>query len=421
MKPGFFLPLILVLTALLPSAGLGSDAPLGLASCESLYRAIPPAPAAPLAALRQTFPQIADPINLAARTGHPNASVPENKAGVEWLKSTLSGLKDNPDFRFKDRTSEFLFRRKRDQRIEQLLERLKVIESRGYPQSETIDVADEILEFMDRLDPELNMDLFLKHLESLPGLKGGKIDLPEATTRQIRDLAHRNYAEKVIDGEVRRRNRIAADEALIAALSAKLKELGSPINVREQLRKFEYGNAFQYDRDVDSYIVTNGLKIPAVQSNRVILLAPGEIPIRALAEAVLFNIEPAGLSSRHLLADGTVMDRNRFFAHDFNHMRLTRHDPLSGQLTTKSKEEKLGILRSIDAIEEPTRRVAAEYALMIALREHPSKLMDSDSANFGRKIALEIRSLGGPELSQDEAQWLARWWVEHLPSSIRNP
>lgn len=381
-------------------------------------------------ALRREIPGIDDPVSFAeevrrrrAEWGrlHPqeahNCPMPEMKTGVDWLKRTLTELRTDPYYRYRDATHHFLSRNTRERRVAQLLRKIRDLETRGYPETDSISVADEVTDFLRGLDrDDLDAKDFLEHLEKSSGLR---IDFSKEELARLQESRLKNYSRKAI-GEERLQNRRNYEEELIRALETKLAGRDPKVNVRAELRKFQ--DRWGLSQDPEDNIVKQSLGRRALNSSKVLILTPDEISVRALAEAVLFEIEPIGLVSRPIRADGGVMSPSRFLQHDFNHMNGTLSDPLSKRLVMLPPEEKLRILRDIDGIVDARRRDLAEKALLVALREFPtgSIFAEGSAADQSRRLAGKFKLILDTELSSEEVGWLLEWWKTHLPLSPGN-
>lgn len=382
-----------------------------------------------LLALKKAMPAIEDPENFAAqfrarraawRVEHPNDAanfpVPQHASAIEELKSLLPLLAKDPDYGYRDATSFLLTKNAREKATRALLARIESVEARGYPNHDTIKLADDILDFLRRVDPRPKLPNGLAY--DIKQKLGIKIVLPDEVEKA---LARQFELLRADFSEARPANLKEYENAMIAAFQKQSDVMKIKINVRGFLRRQSSDAGFA--QKIESNIVRSSLGNGAMVRGPVIL-SVGDMSTRALIEAVIFEIEPAGIITRKIRAEHTLMGVSRYFNHDFNHMAITRKDPVSQQLIGRTADEKHALFASIDSIADGKQREIAENLVMLALRDGPSggmwtnlfsKPHEKLNATELRTLAGNFEHLSGIKISDDEAKWINDWWRAHLP------
>ena len=381
----------------------------------------------PLAALKKAMPTVSKPEEFAKNfrsreakwaRAHPkdpqNFPVPEHRGAMNELKELLQTTSQFSNYRYRDSTSMLLTKTNREKVAANLLKRISNIESREYPHLDTIALADDILVYLQRIDPTPQSPYgFAGILTDSVGLK------VELSSSEIASLQLR-YDELRLDVTKQRAEKLKSyEEALIAAFQKRLDQLQAKGSAREILRRYSFKHGFTQRPENNN---VNFAPLKAAMKQGPVILAAGDMPTRALIEAVLFEIEPAGIIKTKIRAENTIMSVSRYFNHDVNHMSLTRTDPLSQSLVQLPAESKHALLASIDSLKTQSEREIAEHLVMVALREAPSSshwtkfFQDASRERDDYALfAAYYEQLTEKKISDTDAKFAIDWWRAHLP------
>jgi hypothetical protein len=423
---GFFIFLVI--------AAEGQSVPAVLIEpCSTDYRhlkQIPvsdPSPYIPFATLQRELPWMPDPERLKAdlparvkawtkdHPGEPeNFPFPENRTGVEWAKSVVSELETDPYYRYRDQTTRLLTQADRKATTERLKRELSEIEARKYPMKDTIRVVTRLLTFIGRIDRAApSPDSFVRAMEV-------KLGSPLAIDQAVLDelVTMWRAANKGL-GLERRELQIRYEKALVAAVDLAAGLRGLRADALQTLRREQYRFRVRLDDDDGNDLLAFHIDRDP-EKLRPVILVPGQISNRALAEMTIFEIDGGGLVKYYVIADSSPVGPHRFLSHDTNHAGITRRSKIANELIGRSALEKHKLFAAIDSISQPRQKQLAEGMLVIALRESVDYLLVADRdavADFQHIWKLA----SGESVSEVEARWMADWWSDNLPTSKSSP
>lgn len=386
-------------------------------------------PYVPFAALKREIPWLDNPETFPARfaareaqwraanPGDPNnVPMPENKPAIDWLKSLLQGLDKHPHYRYRDLTTRVLTRKPRQEREAELLRRLADIERRGYPKQDTLALVIDAGKHLDRIAPIplSTMDL----IDWLPSNVFGPRRPFEVLQPNMGRLSNLHDAVTKSVGPTRLAAIKTYETELLAVLGTALRAAGSTQNPRELLRRYEYQYGLPSTAEYTLLDLKNagGLFHPALLSRKPILLVPGELSPRGLAELVLFGNEQAGLIGEPMAVDGLVRSLRGFLNHDFDHIGQTLTDPVAKALVAWPAAKKHALLAGIDALPATRQRQLAEYGLLMGMRESLGRILVEP--NLDTRLALlgvRYTTTAAHPITPEETRWLLQWINDHLP------
>ncbi len=377
----------------------------------------------PFAALKRELPWIHNPEVLKSTVGdrlrawtilHPrdanNVPMPENRTGVEWAKQLLSDLETDKYYGYRDVATRLFTQADRRVMIRKLQEELEAIEQRNYPQRDTVLAVNRVLQFLGKIDPYPDSpEDFIAHLKSKLGFE---IKLSTAVQEELSQLYFK--AGDTV-GLARRAAIENYSNALLTAVQNAPVEKPLTGNILVELRRFQtrFGVklpekqdhdllAFSFDRDPAKF--------------RPLILIPGDISNRALAELILFENDVGGLIKLYGTADNSVASPQRFLSHDTNHIGISRGSRIAQDLLKRSSVEKHLLLASIDSIGDARHRQLAEGALEMALREGLDYAFYPGRNTPALDLQKAWKEMSGELISVAESEWLVVWWRKHLPT-----
>ena len=157
----------------------------------------------------------------------------------------------------------------------------------------------QVLFYLRRMDPAPESPYSFTDI--LKNALGTKVELSsnEITSLKIR------FDELRLDATESRAEKLKSyEEALIAAFQNRLNELQVKGNAREILRRHSFKHGFVQRPEQNQ---VNYLPLKSAMLRGPVILTAGDMPTRALIEAVIFEIEPAGIIRTKIRAENTVM------------------------------------------------------------------------------------------------------------------